>query len=52
VHDLVIVARPELDELVRQGHIAPESRVDVMKSGVGVASARRRAQARPGMARR
>lgn len=28
---------PELDELVRQGHIAPESRVDVMKSGVGAA---------------
>jgi len=36
-HPTVIVARPELDELVRQGHIAPESRVDVMKSGVGVA---------------
>jgi molybdate transport system substrate-binding protein len=37
VYDLVIMARPELDEFVSQGHIAPESRVDVMNSAVGAA---------------
>jgi molybdate transport system substrate-binding protein len=37
VYDLVIVARPGLNEFVSQGHIIPESRVDVMKSAVGAA---------------
>ena len=35
--DLVIMARKSLDELTRQGKIVADSRVDVAKSGVGVA---------------
>ena len=35
--DLVIVARDSLDELIRLGKIVPESRVDVAKSGIGIA---------------
>jgi molybdate transport system substrate-binding protein len=36
-YDLVIMAGPALDELVKQGKIVPGSRVDLAKSGVGVA---------------
>lgn len=35
--DLVIMARKSLDELTRQGRIVATSRVDVAKSGIGVA---------------
>lgn len=35
--DLVIMARGAIDELIRLGKIAPGSRVDLAKSGVGVA---------------
>ena len=34
-YDLVIMAGPALDELVKQGKIVPGSRVDLAKSGVG-----------------
>lgn len=37
VHDLVIISSTEFDELIRQGRIAPGSRVDIAKSGIGVA---------------
>ena len=37
VHDLVIISSTELDELIRQGKIATGSRVDIAKSGIGVA---------------
>lgn len=37
VFDLVIVAGPEIDEFIKQGKMATGSRVDLMKSGVGVA---------------
>jgi molybdate transport system substrate-binding protein len=37
VHDLVIISSTELDQLIRQGKIAPGSRVDLAKSGIGVA---------------
>jgi molybdate transport system substrate-binding protein len=36
-YDLVIMAGPALDELIKQGKIVPGSRVDLAKSGVGVA---------------
>src|SRR2546430_6000083 len=36
-YDLVIMAGPALDGLIKQGKIVPGSRVDVVKSGVGVA---------------
>lgn len=35
--DLIIMAGPSLDELVKLGKIVPGSRVDLVKSGVGVA---------------
>jgi molybdate transport system substrate-binding protein len=35
--DLVIMARKSLDELTRQGKIVADSRVDVARSGVGIA---------------
>lgn len=35
--DLVIMSRGSIDELVKLGNIVPESRVDLAKSGVGVA---------------
>jgi molybdate transport system substrate-binding protein len=35
--DLVIMAGPSIDELTKQGKIVPGSRVDLAKSGVGVA---------------
>jgi molybdate transport system substrate-binding protein len=35
--DLVIMSRDALEELIRLGKIVPDSRVDVAKSGVGVA---------------
>jgi molybdate transport system substrate-binding protein len=37
LYDIVIVARPELDEFVMQGAIMPESRADLMKSAIGAA---------------
>jgi molybdate transport system substrate-binding protein len=37
VHDLVIISSTELEELIKQGKIANGSRVDVAKSGIGVA---------------
>jgi molybdate transport system substrate-binding protein len=36
-YDLVIMAGPSLDELIQQGKIVAGSRVDLAKSGVGVA---------------
>ena len=35
--DLVIMARNSLEELIRLGKIVPGSRVDVAKSGIGLA---------------
>jgi molybdate transport system substrate-binding protein len=35
--DLIVVAGPEIDELIKQGKMATGSRVDLMKSGVGAA---------------
>jgi molybdate transport system substrate-binding protein len=37
VHDLIIVSSTELDELIKQGKIAAGSRLDIAKSGIGVA---------------
>jgi molybdate transport system substrate-binding protein len=37
VFDLVIMAGPSIEELIKQGKIVPGSRVDLAKSGVGVA---------------
>ena len=37
VHDLIIVSSTELDELTKQGKIAAGSRLDIAKSGIGVA---------------
>jgi len=37
VVDLVITAGPAIDQLVKAGRIVPESRVDLARSGVGVA---------------
>src|SRR4051794_23100524 len=36
-YDLVVISSTELDELIRQGKIASGSRVDLAKSGIGVA---------------
>jgi len=36
-HDLIIMSAPEMDELIRQGKVAAGSRVDIAKSGIGVA---------------
>jgi len=35
--DIVILARPALDELVRQGKVLPGSRVDLVRSSIGIA---------------
>lgn len=37
VYDLVIVGGPEIDTFIQQGKMVPGTRVDLMKSGVGVA---------------
>ena len=37
VHDLVVISSVELEELIKQGKIAAGSRVDLAKSGIGVA---------------
>src|SRR5262245_18738515 len=37
VHDLIIVSSTELDELIKQGKIAAGSRLDIAKSGIGIA---------------
>ena len=37
VHDLVIMAGPSLDDMIKQGKIVQGSRVDLVKSGVGIA---------------
>jgi molybdate transport system substrate-binding protein len=37
VHDLVIISSVELEELIKQGKIAAGSRLDLAKSGIGVA---------------
>jgi molybdate transport system substrate-binding protein len=37
IFDLVIVAAPEIDAFITQGKIIPGSRVDIVKSSVGVA---------------
>ena len=36
-HDLIVISSAELDELVRQGKVLAGSRVDLAKSGIGVA---------------
>jgi len=36
-HDLIIMSAPEMDELIRQRKVRPGSRVDIAKSGIGVA---------------
>ena len=36
-HDLIIISSAELDELIRQGKVVAGSRVDLAKSGIGVA---------------
>ena len=36
-YDLVMISSTELDELIRQGKIVSGSRVDLAKSGIGVA---------------
>ena len=36
VYDLVIIGGPEIDAFIQQGKMVPGSRVDLMKSGVGV----------------
>jgi molybdate transport system substrate-binding protein len=35
--DVVILARPALDQLVKQGKVFPESRVDLVRSSIGIA---------------
>ena len=37
VADIVILPAAQIDDLIRQGKLAPETRVDVAKSGIGVA---------------
>lgn len=37
VHDLVVISSVELDDLVKQGKIVAGSRVDLARSGIGVA---------------
>lgn len=36
VYDVVIVGAPDIDAFIKQGKVVPGSRVDLMKSGVGV----------------
>jgi molybdate transport system substrate-binding protein len=36
-YDLIIMAGPSIDELIKSGKVAPGSRVDLARSGVGVA---------------
>jgi molybdate transport system substrate-binding protein len=35
--DLVIIAADSLDELIKLGKVAPDSRIDIAKSGIGIA---------------
>ena len=37
VYDVVIVGAPDIDAFIKQGKMVPGSRIDLMKSGVGVA---------------
>ena len=37
VYDLIIMAGPAIDDLIKSGKVAPGSRVDLARSGVGVA---------------
>jgi molybdate transport system substrate-binding protein len=37
VHDLIIISSTELDALIQQGKVAKGSRLDIAKSGIGVA---------------
>ena len=37
VHDLVVISTTELDDLIKQGKLVAGSRVDLAKSGIGVA---------------
>ena len=37
VYDLVMISVPQIDELIQQGKVANGSRVDIAKSGIGVA---------------
>src|SRR5678815_1399632 len=37
VHDLIIISSTELDDLIRQRKVAQGSRLDIAKSGIGVA---------------
>jgi molybdate transport system substrate-binding protein len=37
VHDLIVISSVELEELIKQGKVASGSRVDIAKSGIGVA---------------
>jgi molybdate transport system substrate-binding protein len=36
-HDLIVISSTELEELIKQGKIMPGTRVDLAKSGIGVA---------------
>ena len=36
-YDLVVISSTELEELIRQGKIVAGSRVDLAKSGIGIA---------------
>jgi molybdate transport system substrate-binding protein len=36
-YDLIMISSDELDQLIKQGKVAPGSRVDIAKSGIGVA---------------
>jgi molybdate transport system substrate-binding protein len=36
-YDIVMISSTELDDLIRQGKVVPGSRVDIAKSGIGVA---------------
>src|SRR6187399_1368189 len=36
-YDLIVISSTELDELIRQGKIVAGSRVDLAKSGIGIA---------------
>jgi len=36
-YDLVMISATELDELIKQGKIVPGTRVDIAKSGIGIA---------------
>ena len=44
--DLVIIDSDEVDDLIKQGKIAGDTRADIVRVGIGVACTRRCAQAR------